>query len=589
MFEGLRKNSQSFLLVVLVSSLAVLFGTQFGPGQRGCGPESFKVNYIARVYGNTIGEQDFQSMARLTNLGERQNQRVLRQAIVDGLIERELLAHEAERLGYRVSDEEMNQEIRDGYTYMSLGSRQIAELTGGFGPVPLSARQRVVYSRTEAREPDAPPPAFNYDDFEQWVRGAFGRTVPDYKRLLAREMLAERMRQAVMVNVRASEDEVWRDYERGHNQVTLRYIEFSPDFYRTVVNTDDQAAVDAFAQAHQSEINQQWEQRRESLRGLPEQVRIRQILLRFPENAEEPARIATMQRAQVIRDRIAAGQDFVRMARLYSQDESHWRDAGESSWVAPDRVDAPDDVKRALAGLQPGQVSQPIRSPLGVHIVQLLGRRQGDVAEADAKRDIARELYRIVRGNELANEAANRAQQLLAAPGATMDSVAAQLHTEGLTAFYRGPVPPPETLPGNNVLEPVSHTDVGAPELRETQPFTRTATIPGIENSEGLVRAAFQLTEQNPAPSAPVAIGDERFVIRLKEGGRQMASREEFEREKPRLMEEYVLAKRRETLQQYIARLRAAAERAGNVRIGNSPLIQQRGTGREGTPEQGAG
>lgn len=577
MFEGLRKNSQSLMLVVLIASLATVFGVSFGPGSRGCDTAALRVNHIARVYGNTIGEADFQSIARVMNLSQARNPSVLRQAIVDGLIERELLVREAERLGFRVTDDELNREIRDGYFYVSLGSRELEQLSGGFSPAPLTARQHTSYARQETpRRPDEPPPPFTYDDFENWVRGLYSRTVPDYKRLMAREMLAERMRNLVMSNVRVSEDEVWRDYQRQHTQVAIRYIQLSPDFYRTTVNDADQAAVDAFAQAHQPEITRQWEQRRESLQNLPEQVRLRHILIRYPENVEEPGRIATQQRAEALRSRLAAGQDWVRLARLYSQDESSWRSGGEILWTTVERVDLPDDVKRALPGLQPGQISAPIRSPLGVHLVQLVGRRSGNVAEADARREIARDLFRLTRGNELANEAAAHAQQLLAAPGATLDSVAAQLHTEGLHAFYRGDVPGPETLPGNNVLEPVSHTDVGAPELKETPPFTQGGTVPEIDNSEALARAAFLLTAQNPAPDRPIAIGDDRFIIRLKDNGRQEASRQDFDRDRIQLMESYALARRREALTQYLARLRAEADRAGSVKIGNSPLIQQR-------------
>jgi len=134
-------------------------------------------------------------------------------------------------------------------------------------------------------------------------------------------------------------------------------------------------------------------------------------------------------------------------------------------------------------------------------------------------------------------------------------------------------VPEAETLPGNNRLEPVSHSDLGAPELRETQSFTRTATIPGIHDSEPMVRAAFALTDQHPTPSAPVSIGDDRYVIRLRE--RQVASREDFNRERDQRMSDAVLARRREVLQQYVLRLRAEAERHGDVRIGSSPLMRQ--------------
>ncbi len=590
MFEGLRKSSQSFMLVVLIASLAAIFGTQWGPGSRGCNQNALRVNHVARVYGNTISEQDFQSVGRLTGLSESRNSRTLRQAIVDGLIERELLAREAERLGFSVSDDEMNREIRDGYYYISLGSREIDQLAGPFGARSVSSRQHTSYARQQASTADTPPPAFRYEDFEGWVRGYFGRTIPDYKRMMAREMLAEAMRNVVMANVRVSEDEVWRDYQRQHEQVAIRYTRFSPDFYRETVNDEDAAAVTAFAAAHQEEINRQWEQRRESLQHLPVQVRVRQIRLSFPTDVQEPTRIATQQRAEELRRRILAGEDFVRLARLYSQDETNWRDAGLTSWVAPDRVDAPDDVKRVIATLQAGQTSEVITSAVGVHIVQVVGRREGDVTEVEGKREIARELYRLTRGNELAIEAANHAQQLLAAPGATIDTVAAAVHTEALTAFYRGAVPETLTLPGNNALEVVNHADVGAPELRETMPFTAGGTVPGIEHSESLARASFQLTAEHPSLPGPVAVGDDRFLVRLRDNGRQVASREDFTRDRPQLMEDFQMAKRREVLVQYVARLRAQAERDGHVRIGNSPLIQEqrRGTPGRDAPEQGS-
>jgi hypothetical protein len=240
--------------------------------------------------------------------------------------------------------------------------------------------------------------------------------------------------------------------------------------------------------------------------------------------------------------------------------------------------------------LQPGQISEPIRSPLGVHLIQLLERRQGDITEAQAKHDIARELYEAARGAELANEAATHAQQLISQPGASLDAVAAQIHTDALTNFYHGvPNPPPEHMANGETLEPVSRTDIGAPELRETQPFNTRGHFPGVQNGDPLVTAAFQLTEQNPSPSAPVAVGDDRFIIRLKDNGRQVASREEFNRDKAHLMESYALAKRREALQQYITRLRAQAERNNDLRVGNSPLIQAHPTNRHREDEEGSG
>lgn len=582
MFERLTKNSQSLLLVVLVASLATLFGTQFGGrgGSNGCSADDFKdVAYIARVYGHTISEKDFQSVARLVRMSDRQSS-LMRRAISNGLIERELLAHEAERIGLRVTDDDLNREIRGGYFFYTLGSSELAQLNATNFGNPLgradSSRNLTTYSQDESRDPNAPPPPFKFDDFERWVAGWFSRTVPDYKAFMARELLAERLRRVVLASVRASDDEVWRDYQRVHTQVAVRYLQFSPDFYRLTVPVDDQAALDAFVASHTEEINRQWEQRRESLRGLPEQIRVRHILMRFPDDAQDPAKLAIRQRLEAVRTRIVAGESFVRMARLYSQDEEHWRDGGETSWLALDRVDLPDDVKRALPSVQAGQVSEVIQSPLGVHLVQVVGRRQGDVAEADAKREIARELFRLTRGNQLANEAALLAQRQLGESGATLDSVGAAVGAAALQAFYGGPVPETETLPGNNPLAPETRTNIGTPEVRETQPFASTDSFPGVSSGgEALVTAAFALTTAAPATSAPVAVNDDRFILRLKDNGRTEASRTEYDRDRLKLHEEFVAGRRREAITQYVARLRVRAERDREIRMGSSTLMQE--------------
>ena len=123
MLEKLQKNSQQFMLVILAASLAMLFGTQFGPRNQGCSADDFRgVPYIARVHGRTISQTDFQSVARFVRLNDARGSTNLRRGIVDGLIERELLAHEAERIGLRVTEDALNQEIRRGFYYVSIGS-----------------------------------------------------------------------------------------------------------------------------------------------------------------------------------------------------------------------------------------------------------------------------------------------------------------------------------------------------------------------------------------------------------------------------------------------------------------------------------
>jgi len=578
MIERLFKHSQSILFVVLIATLGTLFATQFGPRGGGCTNRSaWKINYIARVYNYTVSEQDFQAVARRVNLSGSRNPDLLRSAIVDGLIEREVMIHEAERLGFRISDDEINREIRDGYFYVSLGTKQLQQLAGAFGGVPISARQLTVYTPAAEGETEPRRPKFNYEDFENWVKYFYGRTVNEYKQFLAREMLAERMRNLATASVRASEDEVWRDYERGHSQIALRYVRFSPRFFEQAVRDDDNAAIDQYLAAHTDAVNEEFGRRREQFRALPDQIRIRQILLRYPPDAQEPTRTATRLRAEALRAKIVAGQDFVRVARLYSQDEITWRAGGDSGWVTTEQLDLPSDVKTAVMALQPGQLSAVLPGASGVFIVQVVGRRQGDLAEDAAKREIARELYVRDRSRELAQQAAERALQATTTAGGTgvaLEAAGLAAHNEGLEAFYRGPVPATETLPGNDTLTVESHGDIDAPELRETQSFTRGASIPGISDSEAVARAGFALTAEHSLHDQVLTAGEDRLIVRLKEGSRQVASREDFNRERQRLMDEYVLPRRREALVQFVTQLREAAQLAGEIHNGESSLLR---------------
>src|SRR5262249_38710643 len=159
---------------------------------------------------------------------------------------------------FRVSDEDLNRETREEHYYLSLGSRQLAQLAGG-REIDLNARHRVNYTTCQLRLPGEPPSSttFKYEDFETCIRVRYGRTVPDYKKLLAREVLAQHMRDVVTVNVRVSENEAWREYARQHNQTAIRYIPFSPEFYRATVRDDVPANVEAFARTNEREVNSQ--------------------------------------------------------------------------------------------------------------------------------------------------------------------------------------------------------------------------------------------------------------------------------------------------------------------------------------------
>jgi peptidyl-prolyl cis-trans isomerase SurA len=107
-----------------------------------------------------------------------------------------------------------------------------------------------------------------------------------------------------------------------------------------------------------------------------DRARIRHILLSLPENAPADRVQAVMTKGQDLRRRIAAGEDFAALAREYSQGAGQ-ADGGEIGWVNRGTlISGIEEV--AFQKLSVGQVSDPFRTSMGVHIVKLEGREAGN-------------------------------------------------------------------------------------------------------------------------------------------------------------------------------------------------------------------
>lgn len=114
----------------------------------------------------------------------------------------------------------------------------------------------------------------------------------------------------------------------------------------------------------------------------------RHILLRPAANLTEAQ---ARQRLAEYKRRIQAGQaDFAQLAREFSQDGSA-RNGGDLGWASPGMF--VPEFEEALDSLQPGQVADPIVSRFGVHLIQLLERRQATMSDRQ-QREVVRNLVR---------------------------------------------------------------------------------------------------------------------------------------------------------------------------------------------------
>ena len=110
-----------------------------------------------------------------------------------------------------------------------------------------------------------------------------------------------------------------------------------------------------------------------------QQTRARHILIKTTELTSEAD---IRQRLTQIRERIEHGADFAEMARLHSEDGSAPR-GGDLGWINPG--DTVPEFEQALAALKDNQVSAPVKSPFGWHLIKAEERRQQDVSQERQK------------------------------------------------------------------------------------------------------------------------------------------------------------------------------------------------------------
>lgn len=123
------------------------------------------------------------------------------------------------------------------------------------------------------------------------------------------------------------------------------------------------------------------------------QTRARHILIKTNEIvSEDEAR----HKLVGLRERLVNGVDFAELARLYSNDLSATK-GGDLGWL--NQGDTVPEFEKAMDALKIDQISEPVKSPFGFHLIQVLERRTED-ATAERKRLAARQVLRERKSDE---------------------------------------------------------------------------------------------------------------------------------------------------------------------------------------------
>jgi peptidyl-prolyl cis-trans isomerase SurA len=122
------------------------------------------------------------------------------------------------------------------------------------------------------------------------------------------------------------------------------------------------------------------------------QVRVAHIMIMTPKGTSEEQKEEARRRIYNLYDSIQAGVDFASLARRYSEDRGSASSGGELPWFGTGRMVAPfEEASFALAYV--GDISEPVQTSFGWHIIKLLEKKKYDDfedTEADLRANVTK-------------------------------------------------------------------------------------------------------------------------------------------------------------------------------------------------------
>ncbi len=474
--------------------------------------------------------------------------------VLDGLVERELLVAEAKKLGLEVGEDALEADLMAGRVRASLPADSMAELSpmlglcppapGGYSCAPgadYPVRQ-VAVRRTEG-EP------FDYKVYERQVRMLTNRGPKEFKEMQERELLAARMRDIIRSRVRIPEPEAFSLYERDRSKVVLRTVNLKRDWFaKYAVDTSD-AAVDKWSLANQAQIDGEWASKKADWTSGCSTAR--ELLIEVPPNALDDEKQPLKLKAEQARERLAKGESFDALVRELSQGPSAAL-GGDLGCVGAGYGVGADELKKALEGLKPGELSPVVETPRGYHVLKAGPKLPDDKLEQEGRRFVARQLYPRFAADEAM---AKFAEQLItrAKAGEKLEEA-----TRALAVDFSAHHTPKGEAPKKDSADSPALLSADRPHFEVSAPFNASGNpLPDVEPMEPLASKAFELKQPDEVYGKPVATTTGALVLQLKE--RTVASREDFVKDKSKVVEALLQEKSREALARYVHELRRAA------------------------------
>lgn len=396
MLDVLRRG-QRWVIISLIMTVGLVFvfylsGSGSGPGgtARGALIELGDRRYTESDLRRYL---DGRERELRESLGDAYDPRIARdileQSARNQLVGRAVLAHEAERLGIRASDEEVR-------NYLD-GIAAFRNASGGLDRESLRAFARQTYGS----------------------QAAFINELRD--ELLISKLL--RLLEAAAGTSKAEAREALR--YRGE-EAQIAYVLLDPARFGRDAEIED-GDIETFLTDEQEQVRKFFNDNSDRFHT-DEQVRARHILLRVEEGASEEATLEVRAKAEALLKRLQDGEDFEAVAAGESQDPSTAVRGGDLGFFGRGQMVGPFD--EAAFALEPGTLSDLVRTTFGFHILRVEEHNDAiDRSFDEVASEIAEELLRKARGTERADALATALSSAIEG-GKTLTEAARE---EGLT------------------------------------------------------------------------------------------------------------------------------------------------------------
>ncbi len=325
------------------------------------------------------------------------------------LIQREVLLQEANRLGLQVGDADLRRAMQ----------------TGPFAQALFPNGQFIGEDR--------------YADF---VQNYFHTSIQDFETQVKKEIEINRLQAMVTGGITVSDQEVRDAYRQQGTKIKFDYAVISAEDLRKQINPTDaelqaffkqnaarykdaiaetrklsyialnQADVPGGAPQVSSQQVEQYYQSHQKDFQVPEEVQVRHILIKVPQGADAKTDAAAKQKAEDLLKQIKGGADFAALAKANSDDPGSKEQGGELGMIQRGVTVPP--FEKAAFDLQPGQVSDVIKTQFGYHILKVEAKQTAHLKPLE---EVKAQILATLTRQQEADQQAGYAQQLATEAG----------------------------------------------------------------------------------------------------------------------------------------------------------------------------